>query len=40
MEASKLCSAEQTVEDMSHLMEESYNIIMAHQSRLFGGWFC
>lgn len=40
MEARILCPAEQTMEDMSHFMEESHYIIVAQQSRLFGCGFC
>ena len=36
MEPCKLSLAEETVEDVSHFVEEGHNIVMAHQSRLVG----
>jgi hypothetical protein len=39
METSILRPAEQTMEDVAHLMEESDDIIMAHQSWLIGCGF-
>jgi hypothetical protein len=39
MESGKFRSTEQTMKDMAHLVEECYDIVMAHQSRLLRSWF-
>lgn len=39
MESRKFSSAKQPMENMTHFMEKGNNIIMAHESRFFGGWF-
>ena len=39
MESSILGFAQQTMEDMAHLVEERHDIVMSHQSRFLGSGF-
>jgi len=39
MESGKFGSTEQAMKNMAHLVEECYDIVMAHQSRLIRSWF-
>lgn len=39
MEPAELCLAEETMEDMSHFMEESHYVVMSHERGLVRSWF-